>query len=126
MAAYAAAQKPGDIVFMVTAAFSLAASVFFPSLVLGIFWRGATRLGAILAMGTGFGVTLYYMVTNQPWLRGVFGIDAPIALWWGIQPLSAGVFGVAAGAAVLVVVSLLPIKPSSGDKDLIDKIRSPH
>jgi cation/acetate symporter len=126
VAAYAAAQKPGDIVFMVTAAFSLAASVFFPALVLGIFWRGATRWGAIMAMGTGFGVTLYYMVTNQPWLRGVFGIDAPIALWWGIQPLSAGVFGVAAGAAVLVVVSLLPFKPSSGDKDLIDKIRSPH
>jgi cation/acetate symporter len=125
MAAYAAAQKPGDIVFMVTAAFSLAASVFFPALVLGIFWRGATRWGAIAAMWAGFAVTLYYMVTNQPWLRGAFGIESPIALWWGIQPLSAGVFGVPVGAAVLILVSCFTPKPNALEKQLIDQFRSP-
>jgi cation/acetate symporter len=124
MAAYAAAQKPGDIVFMVTAAFSLAASVFFPALVLGIFWRGATRWGAIAGMWAGFGVTLYYMATNQAWLRGVFGIDAPVALWWGIQPLAAGVFGVPLGAGVLIVVSWFSTKPGTAEANLIDEIRS--
>lgn len=125
MAAYAAAQKPGDIVFMVTAAFSLAASVFFPALVLGIFWRGATRWGAIAGMWAGLAVTAYYMVTNQAWLRGAFGIESPIALWWGIQPLSAGVFGVPVGAAVLILVSCFTPKPTALERQLIDQFRSP-
>jgi cation/acetate symporter len=125
MAAYAAAQKPGDIVFMVTAAFSLAASVFFPALVLGVFWRGATRWGAIAGMWAGFAVTLYYMVTNHPWLRSVFGIEAPIALWWGIQPLSAGVFGVPVGAVVLLLVSIFTPAPTPAEKQLVAQFRAP-
>ena len=124
MAAYAAAQKPGDIVFMVTAAFSLAASVFFPALVAGIFWRGATGWGAMAGMWAGLGVTTYYMVTNQPWLRNVFAIDMPVALWWGIQPLAAGVFGVPVGAAVLVAVSLVTPRHSQASHTLVSDIRS--
>lgn len=124
MAAYAAAQKPGDIVFMVTAAFSLAASVFFPALVLGIFWRGATQWGAIAGMWAGFGVTLYYLIINQPWLRSLFNIEAPVALWGGIQPLSAGVFGVPIGFTVLVIVSLFTAKPHSAEQALVSHIRS--
>ncbi len=125
MAAYVAAQKPGDIVFMVTAAFSLAASVFFPALVLGIFWRGATRWGAIAGMWAGFGVSLYYMIANQTWLRGVFGIEAPVSLWWGIQPLAAGVFGVPAGLCVVVLVSWLGPGPHYEQSALINHIRAP-
>ncbi|MBP7115108.1 MAG: cation acetate symporter, partial [Polaromonas sp.] len=37
-AAYVAAQKPADILFLVSAAFSFAAATFFPALTLGIFW----------------------------------------------------------------------------------------
>jgi cation/acetate symporter len=124
IAAYAAAQKPGDIVFMVTAAFSLAASVFFPALVLGIFWRGATKWGAIAGMWVGFGVTLYYMVANQPWLRALFEVETSVSLWWGIQPLSAGVFGVPAGFVTLVIVSLFTAKPNSAELALVEHIRS--
>jgi cation/acetate symporter len=123
-AAYAAAQKPGDIVFMVTAAFSLAASIFFPALVMGIFWRRANRWGAIAGMWAGFGVTLYYMVANQPWLRGVFSVEAPIALWWGIQPLAAGVFGVPVGMGVLILVSALTPRPDTASGQLVSDIRS--
>ncbi len=123
-AAYAAAQKPGDIVFMVTAAFSLAASVYFPALVMGIFWKRATGWGAIAGMWTGFAVTLYYMVVNQPWLRAVFSIESPVALWWDIQPLAAGVFGVPAGLCVLVLVSCLGPASSSPQQAFVDGIRS--
>jgi cation/acetate symporter len=42
LAAYVAAQKPADILFLVSAAFSFAAASFFPSLSLGIFWKRAT------------------------------------------------------------------------------------
>ena len=50
-------------------------------------------------MIAGLGVTCYYMVTTQPWLRGIFGVTSPVELWWGIQPISAGVFGVPLGFA---------------------------
>jgi cation/acetate symporter len=122
-AAYAAANKPGDIVFMVTAAFSLAASVFFPALVLGIFWRRANYWGAVCGMWAGFGVTLYYMAINQPWLRGVFAVQSPVTLWFGIQPLAAGVFGVPVGAAVLILVSYCTPAPSAHIQIELDRIR---
>ncbi|MFZ9181927.1 MAG: sodium:solute symporter family protein, partial [Hylemonella sp.] len=44
-AAYVAAQKPADILFLVSAAFSFAAAAFFPALTLGIFWKRATKWG---------------------------------------------------------------------------------
>ncbi|MFX5734604.1 hypothetical protein ABTE21_21210, partial [Acinetobacter baumannii] len=47
LAAYAASLKPGDILSMVGAAFSLAASTLFPALVLGVFWKRANQAGAI-------------------------------------------------------------------------------
>ncbi len=122
-AAYTAAQKPGDIVFMVTAAFSLAASIFFPALVLGIFWRRANYWGAVAGMWAGFLVTVYYMITNQPWLRSVFGIESVIALWWGIQPLAAGVFGVPVGLMVVLVVSLMTPPPAPNFDLFVDDIR---
>ena len=55
------------------------------------------------------GVTLYYMVVHMPALRGVY-TSATSALWWGIQPVSAGVFGVPAGIVAVVVLSLLSRK----------------
>lgn len=107
LAAYVAAQKPADILFLVSAAFSFAAAAFFPALVLGIFWKRATGTAAVLGMLSGLAVTSYYMAVNQPWLRSVFGVDRPIELWWGIQPISAGLFGVPVGFAVIVLVSWL-------------------
>lgn len=124
-AAIVAAQKPGDILFLVSAAFSIAASAFFPALVLGIFWSRANRAGACAGMVCGLLVTGYYMVRNQPWLRQVFGIDAPIDLWWGIQPISAGLFGVTAGTVTLVVVSLLTPAPGAQARAVIETVRFP-
>ena len=109
LAAYTAAQRPAGILYLVAASFSLAAAGLVPAMVLGIFWSGATRVGAIGGMLTGLGVTLYYMVVHMPALRGVY-TSATSALWWGIQPVSAGVFGVPAGIVAVVVLSLLSRK----------------
>ncbi len=125
-AAYVAAQKPADILFLVSAAFSFAAAAFFPALVLGIFWKRATGAGAVMGMLSGLGVTFYYMATTQPWLRAVFGLQGPVELWWGIQPISAGIFGVPVGFAVLIVVSLLTPKPSASAQSLVERIRYPR
>jgi len=124
-AAYVAAQKPADILFLVSAAFSFAAAAFFPALTLGIFWKRATKWGAVLGMVGGLGITFYYMVTTQPWLRGIFGVTSPIELWYGIQPISAGVFGVPLGFAIIIVVSLLTPAPRREIQELVEHVRYP-
>jgi len=125
-AAMVAAQKPADILFLVSAAFSFAAAGFFPALVCGIFWKGATKWGATLGMIAGIGVTLYYMATTQTWLRGVFGVTSPVELWWGIQPISAGLFGVPLGFAVIIIVSLFTPKPTAEVQELVEHVRYPN
>jgi len=124
-AAYVAAQKPADILFLVGAAFSFAAAAFFPVLVLGIFWKRASKWGAVAGMIGGLGITIYYMVTTQPWMRGVFGVTSPIELWYGIAPISAGVFGVPVGFALVILVSLITPAPNKEVQDLIDHVRYP-
>jgi len=126
-AAAVAAQKPADILFLVSAAFSFAAATFFPVLVLGIFWKRANRWGASLGMIAGLGTTFYYMATTQPWLRGVFGVTSPIAdnIWWGISPISAGLFGVPVGIVVIIVVSLLTAPPKKETQELVEHVRYP-
>jgi cation/acetate symporter len=106
VAAYAAAQRPAGILYLVAASFSLAGAAFVPAMVLGIFWPGMTRFGAVGGMLTGLGVTLYYMAINLPVVRQSLGLQGP-GLWWGIQPVSAGVFGVSAGLAACVVCTWL-------------------
>jgi cation/acetate symporter len=125
-AAAVAAQKPADILFLVSAAFSFAAAAFFPALVLGIFWKGATKWGATLGMLAGIGVTFYYMATTQPWMRGMFGVTSPVQLWWDIQPISAGLFGIPLGFAVIILVSLVTPKPDKETQELVDHVRYPH
>ncbi len=124
-AAYVAAQKPADILFLVGAAFSFAAAAFFPALTLGIFWKRASKWGAIVGMIGGLGTTFYYMITTQPWLRGIFGVTSPVELWYGIAPISAGVFGVPIGFALIILVSLVTPAPNKEVQELIDHVRYP-
>jgi len=127
-AAYVASLRMADILFLVSAAFSLAAAGFFPALVLGIFWKRATKWGAVLGMLAGVSLTMYYMSTTHPWLRGLLGVTGPIAdyTWFGIAPISAGVFGVPLGFAVIVVVSLLTPAPKPGVQALVEHVRYPN
>ncbi len=127
-AALVASQKPADILFLVSAAFSFAAAAFFPALVLGIFWKRANKWGASLGMASGLGITFYYMATTQPWMRGVFGVTSPIAdnIWWDISPISAGLFGVPLGFAVIIIVSLLTKAPGRDIQELVEHVRYPH
>jgi cation/acetate symporter len=126
-AAGVASQKPADILFLVSAAFSFAAASFFPALVLGIFWKRANGIAASLGMIAGLGTTFYYMVTTQPWMRGIFGVTSPIAdnIWWGISPISAGLFGVPIGFAVIIIVSLITPAPNARIQELVEHVRYP-
>jgi cation/acetate symporter len=128
LAATVASQKPADILFLVSAAFSLAAAGFFPALVLGIFWKRTTGVAASLGMVAGLGTTFYYMVRTQPWLHETFGVSTPIAqnIWWDIQPISAGVFGVPLGFLVIVLVTLITRPPSKETQELVENVRYPN
>jgi len=120
IAAYAASLKPGDILSLVGAAFSLAASTLFPALVAGVFWRRANQPGAIAGMLTGFGVCVFYMLHTNPSLGGTSA-----AQWFHIAPISAGVFGVPAGCIALALVSLLTDPPDQRTQAFIDQLRMP-
>jgi cation/acetate symporter len=124
LAAYVTAQKPGDILFLVGASFSLAASAFFPALVLGVFWKRANKWGAIAGMAVGLSVCIYYYLRTYPFFIQKLGVP-PMPLWWDINPISAGVFGVPAGLLVMVGVSLLTKRPSAATVELIEHIRYP-
>jgi cation/acetate symporter len=130
LAALVAAQKPADILFLVSAAFSLAAAGFFPALVLGIFWKRTTGIAATLGMVAGFLVTIYYMAKTQPWLREVFfGIpkSAPVTdLWWDILPISAGLFGVPIGFLVIIIVTMITPAPSKATQEFVEGVRYPN
>ncbi len=124
LAATVAAQKPGTILSMVAWAFSIAGSAFFPALVLGIFWQGATRKGALAGMLVGVLVALYYIFRSEfdsiAWL-GVSGLR--MEPWFRVQSTSAGVFGVAAGFVTIVVVSLFTRGSDDRARHFLDRIR---
>jgi cation/acetate symporter len=126
-AAWVTSYKPGNILFLVGAAFSLAASAFFPALVLGIFWKRANKWGAIAGMVAGLAVCMYYMSVTYPFLRDLFGVTAPIASyqWFGMNAISAGVFGVPVGLLTIFIVSLLTAEPSKEVQELVDHVRFP-
>jgi cation/acetate symporter len=106
MAALVASLKPADILPLVATSFSLAAAAFVPAMVLGIFWPGATRAGAVAGMLAGLGTTVLYMLANAPSIRALFGIHGN-TLWFGIVPAAAGVFGVGVGLATILAGSAL-------------------
>ena len=120
LAAYVTSLKPGNILFLVGAAFSLAGSAFFPALVLGIFWKRANQLGAVLGMLAGLSVCATYMVMTYPF----FSINAP--LWWDINPISAGLFGIPAGFIGVVIGTLISPPPSQKIQDFVDHVRYPN
>ena len=117
-AAYVAALRSADILYLVSASFSLAASTFFPALVAGIFWPRCSRGGVVAGMLAGAGVTLAYMLLHLGGVRAALGLSGP-GLWFGIQPVSAGVFGVAASVLTIVAVSLSSRSPGLSETKTI-------
>ena len=107
LAAVVAAFKPAEILALVSTSFSLAAAAFFPGMLLGMLWQRVHRYAVVTGMLVGLGVTIYYMVINAPSFRHFWGLDPLGGLWLGIQPLSAGVFGVPAGMLSIILMTLL-------------------
>ena len=116
VAALLALPRLALIAQMVAWAFSMAASTFFPIVLLGIFWRRANGPGAIAGMIGGLGVTLFYMFNN--YMNPAFNV-------LGITHLGSGVFGLPVAIILCVVVSLLTKAPPKEIQDLVDNLRNP-
>jgi cation/acetate symporter len=124
-AAWVTSLKPGNILFLVGAAFSMAASAFFSPLVVGVFWKRANRWGCVAGMIAGLGTCLYYMLHTYPQFILWFG-TTPFPKWWGIDPISAGVFGVPISMIALIIVSLLTPAPKRDVQEFVEHVRYPN
>jgi cation/acetate symporter len=82
MAAYVASTKPGDILAMVSWAFSLAAAGLFPALVLGVWWKRTNSAGALAGMIAGFGLCMYYLLGTR------YGAIGFYEMWSGLSTAS--------------------------------------
>ncbi len=124
IAAATAITRPSGIIQMVAWAFSLAAAGLFAPLVMGIWWKRTTTVGAILGMICGFGICLFYLVMTRYYpadFKAMFGVD----LWFGIRNISSAVFGLPAAFIVTWLVSLVTAPPSKEMQDFVDSVRVP-
>jgi cation/acetate symporter len=114
LAALVATYRPVDILFWVACAFSLAASTFFPVMLLGLHWRRMSRAGALSAMLTGMAMSVYYIFINHPWVQSRLGLQPDATRWWGLEAYSAAVFGVPIGLLAGALASWIwPKTPAS-------------
>lgn len=116
-AGYFGVNPPAFVGQVVAFAFGLAASSFFPVIVLGIFWRRTTAAGAVAGMLTGITLTALYMY---------FTIFEDMEHWLGVSPEGIGAVGMVINFIVTIVVSLLTKEPSREIQDLVEEVRHPR
>jgi len=123
VAGYFGMNPPGFVAQVVAFAFGLAASSFFPAIILGIFSKRTTREGAVLGMVSGITFTAAYIV----YFNFVNPAANSAANWWfGISPEGIGTLGMLLNFAVTLVVSRLTPEPPAEVQGLVDLIRVPR
>ncbi|MDO5492904.1 MAG: sodium:solute symporter family protein [Nesterenkonia sp.] len=120
VAIIAGINPPAFVAQVVAFAFGLAASTFFPILILGIFWKRANGTGAAAGMLTGLVFTATYMIYTLE----VFGLEANEHIF-GVSPEGIGAIGAALNFTVTIVVSLLTAPPSQHVQEMVEEIRYP-
>lgn len=121
-AGLAGMNPPGFVAEVVALAFGLAASSFFPAIVLGIFDKRMNKEGAICGMIVGILFTTIYIWYFKPQLGGPGTAEG---MWWGIKPEGIGTLGTIINAAVALVVSRLTPPPPKKVVDIVENIRIP-
>ncbi len=120
IAGYFGINPPGFVAQVVAFAFGLAASSFFPIIVLGIFSARTNREGAICGMLAGIIFTAAYIIyfkfmggTKDQWL-------------FGISPEGIGTIGMIINFVVTYVVSSMTKEPPEEIQELVNSIRTPR
>ena len=122
-AGLAGLNPPGFVAQVVALAFGLAASSFFPAIILGIFDKRMNRQGAMSGMIIGILFTASYIVYFKPQLGGP-GLQENF--WWGISPEGIGTLGMIFNFGIALVVSRLTPSPSKEVVELTERIRTPR
>lgn len=110
---------PGFVAEVVALAFGLAASSFFPIIVLGIFTKRLNKQGAIAGMVCGTLFTSAYIVYFK------FMGGTKDQLWLGITPEGIGTLGMLLNFVVSIVVALLTPPPPAHVRELVESVRIP-
>ncbi|WP_324275369.1 sodium:solute symporter family protein [Blastococcus brunescens] len=118
VAGYLGINPPGFVAQVVALAFGLACASFFPILVLGIFWKKTTAMGATAGLAAGLGTTIAYML----WTIDIYGNSEGL---WGIPETGFGTIGMIINFVVTIVVSQFTPKPSPVMQELVEEIRYP-
>ena len=118
LGAYIASMRLTSILGAVAWAFDFAMSGLFFPLVLGVWWKRATRQGAIAGMILGLASGTAYLVYVAP----AFYNNTP---WLGIDHLRFGIIGAVVCLVAMVVVSLATEEPDSATQKMVDEVRIP-
>jgi cation/acetate symporter len=118
VAGYLGINPPGFVAQVVALAFGLACASFFPILVLGIFWKKTTAMGATAGLAAGLLTTMAYML----WTIDIYGNSEGL---FGIPETGFGTIGMLINFAVTIVVSQFTRKPSAAMQELVEEIRFP-
>ncbi len=114
---------PGFVAQVVAFAFGLAASSFFPVILLGIFWKKATKEGAMAGMLIGMAFTAGYII----YFKFVNPAGNIAANWlWGISPEGIGTIGMLINFAVMGIVSKLTPAPPEHVQKMVGSLRYPR
>jgi cation/acetate symporter len=117
---------PGKFVAETVAfAFGLAASTFFPTLLIGIFSKRVGGTAALIGMSCGLTFTLLYIIYFQFGLPFV-GKGTVESLLFGIVPAGIGVIGMLINFVVTIGLSFVTKPASKEVQDMVGKIRLPN
>ena len=122
-AGLAGLNPPGFVAQVVALAFGLAASSFFPAIILGIFDKRMNKEGAITGMIVGIVFTASYIIYFKPQLGGP---GLPENFWWGISPEGIGTLGMILNFVIALIVSRFTIAPPMEVQELTERIRTPR
>jgi len=122
-AGLAGLNPPGFVAQVVALAFGLAASSFFPAIILGIFDKRMNKEGAISGMIVGIVFTASYIIYFKPQLGGP---GLPENFWWGISPEGIGTLGMIFNFIIALIVSRFTVAPPMEVQELTERIRTPR
>jgi cation/acetate symporter len=122
LAGYFGINPPGFVAATVALAFGLAASSFFPAILLGIFSKRINKEGAISGMLVGVSLMLFYMLKFK---FGWFGGGTKADWWFGISPEGFGTIAMIANFLVTLIISSKTPAPSKDIQELVANIRKP-
>ena len=122
VAGYFGINPPGFVAQVVAFAFGLAASSFFPAIIMGIFSKRMNREGAVAGMIIGLLFTSFYIIFFKFYRPE---LNTPENWWFGISPEGIGTLGMIINFTVSWTISRFTPAPPEEVQEMVENIRLP-